>query len=318
MSSRQHFTITITDVHGARHYSFSQFIKKFVWVLLIVFFLVVTGGAGSIWWLNKEVEEIQTLKRQAEMSFLRALDERQNEYSNLVEEKAQLINELEEKIKQVGFLDQTLQGLEELIGVQPEMDSPIIERVKITQLTTLEKQIMLDHIPNGRPVGVFRGVTSGYGWRTHPVRGTREFHYGIDYRGERGAPVLATADAVVEYSGYHRSSGYGNLIILSHAYGFKTFYGHLNSLNVKTGQFINKGDLIGAIGSTGVSTGPHLHYEVNFVQRKLNPAPFVQWGLEDYDSIFDKVEGIPWGSLSQAIRNQVEKVEKQLLLRDVQ
>jgi murein DD-endopeptidase MepM/ murein hydrolase activator NlpD len=318
MIAKQHFTITITDVHGARHYSFSQLVKKFVWVLLVIFFMVVVGGATAIWWLNKEVEEIQTLKRQAEMSFLKALDERQNEYANLVEEKAQLINELEEKIKQVGFLDQTLQGLEELIGVQPEMDAPIFERVKMIQLTTLEKQIMLERLPNGRPVGVFRGVTSGYGWRTHPVRGTREFHYGIDYRGERGAPVLATADGVVEYAGYHRSSGYGNLVIISHAYGFKTFYGHLHSMNVKTGQFINKGDLVGGIGSTGVSTGPHLHYEVNFVHRKLNPAPFVQWSLEDYDSIFDKVEGIPWGSLSQTIRNHVERVEKQLLLRDVQ
>lgn len=318
MIAKQHFTITITDVRGARHYSFSQFVKKFVWVLLVVFFLVVTGGAATIWWLNKEVDEIQTLKRQAEMSFLKALDERQNEYSNLVEEKAQLILELEEKIKQVGFLDQTLQGLEELIGVQPESDSPIFERVKMIQLSTLEKQIMLERLPNGRPISVFRGVTSGYGWRTHPVRGTREFHYGIDYRGDTGTPIMATADGVVEYAGYHRSSGYGNLVIISHAYGFKTFYGHLHNLDVKTGQFVSKGDVIGGVGSTGVSTGPHLHYEVNFVQRKLNPAPFVQWSLEDYDSIFDKVEGIPWGSLSQTIRNHVERVEKQLLLRDVQ
>ncbi len=315
--TKQHFTITISDVHGARHYSFTQLAKKFAWAVIIVFVLIFSGGAATIWWLNQEVDKIQNIKRQAENSFLDALADRQKEYASLMEERAQLIHELEDKVKQVDFLDQTLQGLEELIGVQQDVDVPIGERVKLVQLSTLEKQIMLERVPSGRPVGKFQGVTSGYGWRTHPVRGTREFHYGIDYRGAVDDPVIATADGVVEYAGFHRNSGYGNLVIVAHAFGFKTFYGHLHSLNVTTGEFVSQGQVIGGIGSTGISTGPHLHYEVNFVQRKLNPAPFVQWGLEDYDGIFEKVEGVPWGSLSQAIQSQVERVEKQLLLRDV-
>lgn len=318
MMAKQRFTVTITDVHGARHYSFGQLAKKFAWSLVITFVLLLGGGAITIWWLNQEVNKIQAIKHQAEAAFEQALKDRQKEYSELAKAQARLTVELEDKVKQVDFLDQTLQGLEDLMGVQPEEDMPIVERVKVVQLSTLEKQLMMERIPTGRPVGNFQGVSSGYGWRTHPVRGGREFHYGIDYRGRPGDPVIATADGVVEFAGYHRNSGYGNLIILSHAYGFKTFYGHLKSLNVKTGQYVKQGELIGGIGSTGVSTGPHLHYEVNFVQRKLNPAPFVQWNLENYESIFEEIEDVPWGSLSQAIRSEVEKVEKQLLLRDAQ
>lgn len=317
MASRQHFTITITDVHGSRHYSFGNIFKKYFGVLLFGFIAFIVIASLSIWWLSKEVVEIEQGRQTAETSFLRTLESRQHEYAELMAAFTQISRELELKVQQVTFLDQTLQGLEDLMGVERVPDHAIEDRVKLIQLTTLEKQIMLERIPSGRPVGDFQGVSSGFGWRTHPVRGTREFHNGIDYRGRQGDPVIATADGVVEYAGYHQASGYGNLIIISHDFGFKTFYGHLHNLNVKTGDFVKQGDLIGGIGNTGVSTGPHLHYEVNFVQRKLNPAPFVEWSLEEYENIFDKVEGVPWGSLSQAIRNQVERVEKQLSLKVV-
>ncbi|WFE68054.1 M23 family metallopeptidase [Thiomicrospira sp. R3] len=315
MASRQHFTITITDVHGSRHYSFGNIFKKYFGVMLLGLAGFVLIASFSIWWLSKEVVDIEQSRQAAESSFLRTLETRQQDYARLMDEYATLSTELERKVQQLTFLDQTLQGLEELMGVEREPEDAIEDRVKLVQLTTLEKQIMLERIPNGLPVGHFQGVSSGFGWRTHPVRGTREFHNGIDYRGKQGDPVIATADGVVEYSGYHQASGYGNLVILSHDFGFKTFYGHLHNLNVKAGEFVKKGDLLGGIGTTGVSTGPHLHYEVIFVQRKLNPAPFVRWAVDDYDSIFDKVEGVPWGSLSQVIRNQVEKVEKQLSLK---
>jgi murein DD-endopeptidase MepM/ murein hydrolase activator NlpD len=318
MSSRQHFTITITDVHGSKHYSFTHIVKKYLgFVLLAIVFIILISGL-SIWWLTKSLNELEQTRREAESSFLVALDISQKEYARLQSEKSRLVDDLALKVQQLGFLDQTLQGLEDLIGLERtiEQDVAIEDRVKLVQMTTLEKQIMLERIPNGRPVGDFQGVSSGFGWRIHPVRGTREFHNGIDYRGKQGDPIIATADGVVEYAGYHRASGYGNLIILSHDFGFKTFYGHMHNLNVTAGDFVKKGDLLGGIGNTGVSTGPHLHYEVNFVQRKLNPAPFVQWAMDDYETIFESIEGVPWGSLSQAIRNQVLMVEKQLLQKD--
>ncbi len=317
---RNHFTITVSDVHGARDYSFKQIFKRFAWFFLLVFLLIWVGGALTIWWLSDQADRIESQHMQAVQSYEKVLNEQKNDFIHVASEKRLLESELSEKTKQAELLDQTLQGLEELIGTSTsaeEPEKPVEERVKLVQLNTLGKSMMLEMIPNGRPVANFVGVSSSYGWRIHPVSGKKQFHHGIDYRGEKGASVIATADGVVEYAGYHKNSGFGKLIILSHANGFKTHYGHLSRLDVKTGQFIHQGDVIGGIGSTGLSSGNHLHYEVSFVQRKLDPAAFVEWSLQNYDSIFQEVKGVPWGSLSQAVNERVEKVEKQLLHRGV-
>jgi murein DD-endopeptidase MepM/ murein hydrolase activator NlpD len=314
---KNHFTITISDVHGSRHFSFKQFVRKFA--ILVVFFIVLMFAAAAltIWWLNQEIRVIEDKRQQAQIEYQTVLEKSRSAYQNLQKEKRAIQSQLDNKSKQVQFLDQTLQGLEDLIGVQPEEDALVTDRVKLAQLTTLEKQLLLEDLPSGRPVKNFKGVSSSFGWRRHPIKGTREYHRGIDYRGDEKDPVIATASGVVEYAGYHKKSGYGNLVILSHDHGFKTLYGHMSSLKVKTGQVIRQGQEIGFVGSTGLSSGPHLHYEVSFVQRKLNPTAFVQWDLKNYNEIFNEVEGVPWGSLSQIIQGRVQRVEKQLSLRDV-
>lgn len=314
---RDHFTITISDVHGSRNYSFKQFMRKFALFVILFIILLFAGGATMIWWLNQETIEIEAKRVDALEEYQAVLEKNKSAYVALDQEKQKLQNELDNKSKQIQFLDQTLQGLEDLIGVKPQEDALVKDRVKIAQLTTLEKQIMLEDIPSGRPVKLFKGVSSSFGWRVHPVTGSREFHRGIDYRGKKGDAVIATANGTIEYAGFHKKSGYGKLIIISHDYGFKTLYGHMSKLHVRTGQVVQKGDLIGEIGSTGLSSGPHLHYEVSFVQRKLNPVPFIDWNLKNYDAIFKRVKGVPWGSLSQMVQNRVQRVEKQLSLRDV-
>lgn len=314
---KDQFTITISDVHGSRNFSFNQLVRKFALFFILFIVLLLAGGATVIWWLNQETVNIEQKRIQAQEKYLSMLDKNKQDYALLESEKQKLQHDLDNRSKQLQFLDQTLQGLEDLIGVKPDEELPVQDRVKIVQLTTLEKKVMLQDIPNGRPVGKFQGVSSSYGWRIHPVTGQREFHRGIDYRGKIGDPVIATANGMVEYAGFHKKSGYGNLIILDHKDGFRTLYGHMSKLLVKTGEYVYKGERIGEIGSTGLSSGPHLHYEVSFVQRKLNPAPFVDWRLNNYDRIFKRVKGVPWGSLSQAVQRRVQEVEKQLSLRDV-
>lgn len=315
---RNHFTITISDVHGARDYSFKQIFKRFAWLIVLVFLLLWAGVVAAIWFLSSEAQAIENKHRMAVQHYEQVLNDKKSDFIHLASEKRLLESELDEKTKQAELLDQTLQGLEELIGTSTSVEEPekaVEERIKLVQLSTLGKSMMLEMIPNGRPVVDFAGVSSSYGWRTHPVTGQRQFHRGIDYRGETGAGVAVTADGVVEYAGFSKNSGFGNLIIVSHANGFKTHYAHLSRVDVKTGQYVRKGDVIGGIGSTGLSSGNHLHYEVSFVQRKLDPAPFVQWSLQQYDTIFQQVEGVPWGSLTQAVNERVQKVEKQLSLR---
>lgn len=117
-------------------------------------------------------------------------------------------------------------------------------------------------------------LTSGFGMRTHPVLGGRRGHKGIDLASPIGTPIYATADAVVTRADWF--SSYGLFISLDHGAQLETRYGHLSRLNVAEGQVVKKGDLIGYVGSTGRSTGPHLHYEVRIAGTAVNPIPYMQ------------------------------------------
>jgi len=311
------FSITISDVHGSRDYTFNQLMRKFALYSIIFILFVMLASAGAIWWLTKETNELEQKRAEAQIEHQKMLAQKQEEYIRLDKAKRALQLELDNKSKQAQFLDQTLQGLEDLIGVSPNENQPVVDRVKIVQLNTIEKKLMLEAIPNGRPVKIFEGISSKFGWRIHPVTGKREFHRGLDYRGKIGNPIIATADGVVEYSGYHKKSGYGNLVIIDHVNGFRTLFGHMSKRLVKSGDFVHKGQIIGRIGSTGLSSGPHVHYEVSFIQRKLNPVPFVNWNLKHYNQIFKQVKEVPWGSLTQNVKKRVQTVEKQLSLRVV-
>ncbi len=314
---RNYFTITISDVHGARHYSFKQFVRRFAWLVLLFFVLLWVVGAISIWWLSNEARQVELQHKVVVDAFINDLKTTQSDYESLLLERARLKEDLEVTSSQVAYLDQTLKGLEELVG-EAGMDSealPLPERIKQVQLSSLGKDLMLSMIPNGHAVKEFKGITSAYGYRNHPITGKRHLHAGVDYRGKKGDSVIATADGVVSYSGFKKDSGFGNLISVTHSNGFRTVYGHLSKRLVKVGEYVQKGDVIGEIGSTGRSSGNHLHYEVWFVFRRLNPKYFNRWSIENYDEIFTKIKGVPWGSLSQAVANRVKKMEKQLLLR---
>lgn len=117
-------------------------------------------------------------------------------------------------------------------------------------------------------------LTSGFGMRIHPVLGGRRGHKGIDLSSPIGTPIYATADAVVTRADWF--SSYGLFISLDHGASLETRYGHLSRLNVAEGQAVKKGDLIGYVGTTGRSTGPHLHYEVRVAGAAVNPIPYMQ------------------------------------------
>ena len=128
-------------------------------------------------------------------------------------------------------------------------------------------------IPSRMPVEGVR-LTSDFGMRYHPVLGGRRGHKGVDLAGPVGTPVHATADAVVGKAEWF--SSYGLYVALEHGGDIQTRYGHMSRLNVYAGQRIRKGDIIGYIGSTGRSTGPHLHYEVRIAGVAVNPIPYMQ------------------------------------------
>ncbi len=128
-------------------------------------------------------------------------------------------------------------------------------------------------IPSLVPVAVTR-LSSGYGMRNHPVLGGRRAHKGIDLSAPTGTPIRATADGVVEMADWF--GGYGLYVQLDHGAAMETRYGHMSRIAVAQGQQVRKGDVIGYVGSTGRSTGPHLHYEVRVAGEAVNPMPYMQ------------------------------------------
>jgi murein DD-endopeptidase MepM/ murein hydrolase activator NlpD len=128
-------------------------------------------------------------------------------------------------------------------------------------------------VPSQKPVerAVF---TSGFGTRSDPFGGYTAMHAGIDLAGPVGTPIYAAADGIVDRAGW--ANGYGNLVELDHGKSIQTRYGHLSAILVTTGQHVRRGDLIARMGSTGRSTGSHLHYEVRLDGHAVNPVPFLQ------------------------------------------
>lgn len=116
-------------------------------------------------------------------------------------------------------------------------------------------------------------VASGFGYRIDPVYKTVKFHGGLDFAAPQGTPIYATAAGVVRVAG-NLGNGYGNHVVINHGYGYETLYGHMFRINVRNGKQVKRGEIIGYVGSTGKSTGPHLHYEVHKNGRPLDPVYF--------------------------------------------
>ena len=134
---------------------------------------------------------------------------------------------------------------------------------------------MLSCLPAIQPISNkdLTRTASGWGWRVHPIYKIVKFHYGIDFTAPQGTDIYVTGDGVVE-SIISGKRGYGNHIIVNHGFGYKTLYAHLLSFNVRVGQKVKRGEVIGFVGSTGASLAPHLHYEVEINGEKVDPINF--------------------------------------------
>ena len=161
---------------------------------------------------------------------------------------------------------------------------------KVLELAT-NKEKMLASIPAIQPVANkdLKRTASGWGYRIHPIYKVRKMHYGMDFTSPVGTPVYATGDGkVTEVKGSKNShEGFGLVVKIDHGFGYETVYGHLNSFNVKRGQDVKRGEVIGYVGNTGGSTAPHLHYEVHKNNRAVNPQYYYYKDLtpEEYDKM---------------------------------
>jgi murein DD-endopeptidase MepM/ murein hydrolase activator NlpD len=175
--------------------------------------------------------------------------------------------------------------LKSMATVQKESFKTIADR-------SVEWKREIDHFPGISPVSVKFRLGDGLKWRTvHPVLGTARPHNGQDFEVPYGTDVYATGDGKIIESGYN-TGGFGNCIVIDHGYGFQTVYGHLSDIKVVVGQNVKRGDLIGISGSSGLSSGPHLHYQVEQFGQHRNPVNFFNNDVsaEEYNDMIQAFE----------------------------
>ena len=184
----------------------------------------------------------------------------------------------------VSSIISTLNNLSSRIGVQ---------KTSYVELDGLlkNKEQLLSHTPAIQPVSNkdLNRVASGFGYRVDPVYKTIKFHAGLDFAAPQGTPIYATADGTVTTAG-NTGNGYGNHVVINHGYGYETLFGHMVRVKVRAGQKVKRGEVIGWVGSTGKSTGPHCHYEVHKNGQKIDPVYFFYNDLtpEQFDLLLKK------------------------------
>lgn len=160
---------------------------------------------------------------------------------------------------------------------------------EVTRLVK-NKEKLLASIPAIQPISNedLKRQPGGYGWRTHPIYKTPEFHPGMDFTAPEGTEIHATGDGIIERAD-NMAQGYGNHVVINHGYGYETLYGHMTKFIVHVGQQVKRGQLIGYVGSTGLSTAPHVHYEVHKGGQTVNPINFYYNDLtpEQYQKLIE-------------------------------
>jgi len=288
--------------HGAgraRNWSISY---PLVWLSVILFlaFLSVFGFFFRSYY-TKTVDKYTLSRLRAEnvllrerlTAFERKLDQLSSTMMQLVESDTRLrvmanLETIDEDVRKLG-VGGSLPNEEELREVNPavaeeveSVSSNLDELIRQTELqfrsfqeikSHLEKANDLrDHTPSIRPCAGW--MVSGFGYRKDPFTRTRKFHEGLDIGAPVGTPVYATADGTVESIKYY-TRGYGLTVVLDHGYGYKTVYAHLSISKVKRYQRVSRGEVIGLVGNSGKSTGPHLHYEVRVTGQARNPLTYI-------------------------------------------
>ncbi|MGA1939606.1 M23 family metallopeptidase [Arcobacter sp. YIC-310] len=288
--------ITVSDIKGTKSYNLHQFIKKILLFVIIAILLILTGSFAFISYLSNEVDEVRKDKEN-QLKVLAQKEEKlvaQNKFYSI---------QIKSKINDIEELSSKLDEIHTIIGVDKDATTEEITKKTLEAMNINKKRYTLRVIPNGKPLDKIT-TSSGFGYRIHPITKKRQFHRGLDIPANKKTPVRATADGVIEYVQSRNIGSYGRVIRISHNFGFKTVFAHLNKTMVNVGQVVKKGEIIGLTGNSGRSSGPHLHYEVRYANKVLNPKKFIKWNLNNYNYIFKSERRVQWESLISLIKDQ--------------
>ena len=294
-------SITIPSSQGEQTFYFG---RKAVLMCTTAIFSVplLIGGAAYMHFESKQELAMQAGDAQELIETL-IVEKEQTEflYAEQVETNHSLSQTLTEKEGTIQLLGKRVFDVESVLGLADEElltdDASLEDRIDAAAVDSAVRATMFRLIPNDSPMA-YQRISSSYGSRTNPISGKRHVHTGIDLTCKRGEDIVAPADGVIE-TVRPSKKGFGNFITMRHSFGFMSSYAHLQKFKVRSGQFVSKGDVIASCGNSGNSTGPHLHYEVRYLFRPVDPAPFVAWNISNFDSLFTEVKGIKWASLQK-------------------
>ncbi|NOH98924.1 M23 family metallopeptidase [Vibrio sp. 99-70-13A1] len=306
----QKVSITIPSDQGEQTFYFGR--KSLLLIASALLSVPVLIGGSVYLYSENQSQQITTSKNQAEFeSTINQLhiekDEVESLYQEQVDTNHSLSQELTEKEGKIQLLGKRVFDVESVLGLADEDlladDSSLEDRIDAAAIDSAVRATMFRLIPNDSPMA-YQRISSSYGRRTNPITGKRHTHTGIDLTCKRGEEILAPADGVIE-TVRPSKKGFGNFLTMRHSFGFMSSYAHLQKFNVRSGQFVSKGDVIAKCGNSGNSTGPHLHYEVRFLGRSLNPQYLMDWTPENFNYVFEKETKVKWGPLVQLIDNVV-------------
>lgn len=297
---KERVILSISTIHGTKHFHLSKMFRKYLKIMGYSIVLSIIALASWAYYLSYEIDFAKTRQQELE-SESNSLAE---ELASLNVLRSNLEQDLLEREEQIQTVSDRLGDLEKVLGMD-DSGNDLNGRLDSAAITSTVRAVMLTQIPNGAPVDD-APLSSGYGERVHPVTNQKRMHRGLDFAVGIGTPVYAPADGVVDITRVSAVE-YGNFIRLIHTHGFTSTYSHLSKFAVKSGDFVQKGDLIGYSGNTGLSSGPHLHYEIRFVGKALDPRPFVDWNVNNFEAVFRKIRGVRWEFLVNRVEQRVSE-----------
>ena len=313
--------ITISDIHSSKQYSVHEIVKKIIFIAVLVFILIGIGTYSYVYFLNSKVKLLKNdaqSQKEKIVELKKTSDMFKTKNTQLNNKNSQLTLQIQNSSDKLNSVNTQLKEVEEMIGIGPDINASfhariekerteatnqLRKKVEAEQITTIQKTLLLNSIPNGKPLK-YKRISSPFGYRTHPVTKRKSFHPALDLPAKHGTPIYAPASGVVVYA--KEKGHYGNFLLIAHSFGFKTAYGHLSRFAVKSGEFVSKGDLVAYVGSTGRSTGPHLHYEVRYLGKWLDPKPFMYWDLDNINYITDKITKVDWTSILEQTKKLIQ------------
>lgn len=295
MSQRKYLTVMVIRDDMAEHRQFKiapRTIKLAVTTFILCAFAAVTFG---YLWANEYSETSAIAKLEDENQQLKLANERYLSATIEIEKKLKLFDEKTTKLATLVGVDANASVTGGLGGATyfdnelsrylrydlslVEQKSTIVEqRIEDLDEAFKTQKELLDATPSLLPAKGW--LVSGFAYRTDPFTKKKTWHNGLDISCPQGTPVYAPADGVVSRKGYH--GGFGNLLQINHGNGIETKYGHLSKFNVTKGQRVQRGDLIGYVGTTGRSTGPHLHFEIHSDDKAVDPMKYIIEDIKPY------------------------------------